>query len=408
MNLNERAQGTMTPRLVQFAGAVTWFCLLACILLLVFTFYRAEITHQWKMPERYSRYYLFSLAGICFWGAVTRLADRTKLRIVVATSSLVVGLLLAEMSLSFMALRLHQRRGNDFVANRVAAAKAAGLEFDTRSKFQVYQDLRSGGTDAVPAIHPSFFINTNGVPGAKPLFPFGGVSLKTTVYCNESGKRAVFLSDRYGFNNPDSEWNLSQTEWVITGDSYAQGACVDPGEDIGGQIRLMTGEGVINLGSGGNGPLVELAALKEYAESRRPKIVLWLYCEVNDPDDLVREKSAPLLLDYLRPGFSQNLIHRQTEIDIRLLKFLAEAEKDEGTESQPENVLKRMASILHLPNVRQRLRFSVSDPHVDPLFFDVLKEARDRIAAWVENYTLSTYPTTNDTRRKGFRTENST
>ena len=64
------------------------------------------------------------------------------------------------------------------MANRVAAAKAAGLEFDTRSKFQVYQISEAGGTNADPAIHPSFFIDTN-IQGLK-LTPFGGVCLKTT------------------------------------------------------------------------------------------------------------------------------------------------------------------------------------------------------------------------------------
>ena len=116
--------------------------------------------------------------------------------------------------------------------------------------------------------------------------------------------------------------------WVITGDSFAQGACVNPGEEIAGQIRSLTEESVINLGIGGNGLLSELAALQEYAESRKPKNVIWLYYEGNDIVDLAREKSAMLLMNYLQPKFSQNLLHRQTEIDIRLSKYLAEAETD--------------------------------------------------------------------------------
>ena len=39
----------------------------------------------------------------------------------------------------------------------------------------------------------------------------------------------------------------------------------------------MTSESVVNLGIHGSGPLVELATLKEYAESVRPKKVFWVY-----------------------------------------------------------------------------------------------------------------------------------
>ena len=104
----------------------------------------------------------------------------------------------------------------------------------------------------------------------------------TAISGQEYGQYMIYPSDRYGFNNPDSEWDAPQTEWVLTGDSYAYGHAVQNGEDIAGQIRSITQENVINLGMGGNGPLIELAALKEYAESRKPKIVLWVYFE-NDP-----------------------------------------------------------------------------------------------------------------------------
>ena len=36
---------------------------------------------------------------------------------------------------------------------------------------------------------------------------------------------------------------------------------------------------MINLGKGGNGPILEYAALKEYGEPLRPRIVLWFYFE---------------------------------------------------------------------------------------------------------------------------------
>ncbi|OAD18833.1 hypothetical protein THIOM_005561 [Candidatus Thiomargarita nelsonii] len=247
------------------------------------------------------------------------------------------------------------------------------MEFDTRTKSHVYRNLKSEGVDAVPSVNPSTFIGTNGV---EHLYPFGGVSGKTTVNCNESGKYTIFPSDRYGFNNPDSEWDSSQTEWVLTGDSFIHGACVNPGEDIAGQIRSISGETVINLGNSGNGPLIELAVLKEYAESRKQKTVLWVYYEGNDLQNLTGEKSTPLLMSYLQPEFSQNLIHRQTEIDNRLGKYI---------EAEP---LFRTIKMLRLYNIRERLRFYVLrffvnvNVDVEPLFTEILTKARDRTAAW--------------------------
>ena len=42
----------------------------------------------------------------------------------------------------------------------------------------------------------------------------------------------IYFSDRYGFNNPDSEWDSPKTDWAILGDSIAAGACVASGEEI--------------------------------------------------------------------------------------------------------------------------------------------------------------------------------
>ena len=200
--------------------------------------------------------------------------------------------------------------------------------------------------------------------------------------CNESGKYAIFLSDRYGFNNPDSEWDLSKTKWVLTGDSFTQGACVNPGEEIPGQIRSITGESVINLGNAGNGPLIELAVLKEYAESIKPKIVLWMYYE-NDLGNLKKEKSVPLLMRYLEPEFSQNLIHRQTDIDDRLEGYIAEKEVTAEKEATSEKIKYfESTEVLRLYNIRQALGLDFSGAYPLTLFSEILTKARDRVAAW--------------------------
>ena len=191
-------------------------------------------------------------------------------------------------------------------AAAIAAAAELGVEYDERTKLQVIDGLIETGVDAVPAVRPADVLTMD-----EELLPLGGVSNKTTVATNENGYYMVYPSDRYGFNNPDSEWDAEQVEWLLTGDSFTEGEAVNPGEDVAGQIRLITKQPTINVGRGGNGPLIELAELREYAELVKPKKVLWLYFEGNDLKELQREKFNPLLMQYMEDGFSQNLINRQ-------------------------------------------------------------------------------------------------
>ena len=55
------------------------------------------------------------------------------------------------------------------------------------------------------------------------LFPLSGVSNAETVVCNENGYYFTYKSDRYGFNNPDKEWESQNIKYFIVGDSFAVG-----------------------------------------------------------------------------------------------------------------------------------------------------------------------------------------
>jgi hypothetical protein len=82
--------------------------------------------------------------------------------------------------------------------------------------------------------------------------------------------------------------------------------------------------GVINLGVGGFGPLLELAALTEYLRPLQPPVVLWGFFEGNDlTEDLPSESHSPLLDTYLRDeSFSQGLIGRREEVEAALRDYL--------------------------------------------------------------------------------------
>jgi len=356
-----------------FARWMSWLFLIASILILIYAFYRAEITSQGDNNSFYFKYYLISLAGILFWGVVLRLREGIQANIVTMATFLVVGFYLIEGGL--MLLGLGQP------PDLRAAAAELGVEYDQRTKLEVIEDLISEGVDAVPAIRPRDVLTMD-----ERLLPLGGISNKTTVGENESGRRMIYLSDRYGFNNPDSEWDAKEVGWLLTGDSFTEGLAVEPGKDIAGQLRVITQESAINIGRSGNGPLMELAELTEYAEVIKPKRVFWIYYK-NDliglkhhieslrMSDLQRHKKNRLLMRYMEDGFSQNLINRQKEIDNMLEKYIVSAKAN-------AQELLGLPPWIRLYEIRKVIGSNVNINVVDPLFVKILTKAKSIVESW--------------------------
>ena len=136
------------------------------------------------------------------------------------------------------------------------------------------------------------------------LFPLAGISNKETIFCNESDKIEYYFSDRYGFNNNDFVWD-KKIEILLIGDSFTQGVCVNRKNNISSVISNKLNKNVLNLGYGGNGPLIEYATLKEYGSQYKPKVI-WLYFEGNDLEELFDEINNPILRKYYNKNFSQN------------------------------------------------------------------------------------------------------
>ena len=93
-----------------------------------------------------------------------------------------------------------------------------------------------------------------------------------------------------------------------------QGNCVDQKHTISGHL-YSKGYQAIGLGMSGNGPLIELAILKEYALKLNPSTIIWVYAE-NDIDDLERDLEIPALKKYIEQDYTQNIINRQNEVDL--------------------------------------------------------------------------------------------
>jgi len=201
-------------------------------------------------------------------------------------------------------------------------AEKSGLAADRRTKFEVILDEKKRGQSLLPSSLPSNWIYSNDLAsGAEPLMPLGDVSKQQVIVCNESGRWMRPQTDEHGFNNPRGSFN-TDVDVLILGDSYAFGWCVDQHETIAGRLRDK-GLKTVSLGFAGVGPLYSLAALKEYGAYLRPRNTFFLYFEGNDPIDLMFEKQSSSLMRYLENDqFHQDLIHRQTEIDLLLRKSM--------------------------------------------------------------------------------------
>lgn len=364
--MNNGPGNTVIQRWVGFillAGAIVSLCLLIT--------YTYRVYHH-PSPLGYGHClgFLFSFA---FFTATQRFSSEIKRNIALLFVTLITTLYLCEVTLRFLIRPA-------FRETRISIAREKGVFFDKRTKDQVIMDLRNDGIETYPNIIPLSFAAKNGIVNnrGKRYFPLGNVSNATTVNCNENGTYLVYKSDRYGFNNPAEKLGKKDVELLLVGDSFTEGACVKPEDNIAGWIR-RTGREVVNLGNSGSGPLIELAGLIEYATHLKPKKLVWIYYEGNDLSDLQREKKSPMLLAYLNSDFSQDLVSRQQEVDELLKDYL----KEEG-KRRPSPLIAKTIYILKLKGLRNRIGITPAriSPKKIPTFRSIMKKARNTVDSW--------------------------
>lgn len=257
-----------------------------------------------------------SLAGCVLVMGLFFCSPSRRANAALALLSTVIGIYLVEAALRIPAV--------EQIGTHEAAAASMRLPFDTRSQPEVIQAM--GGLEA--GVWPTLYAGEwlpDGFPSRTGrLFPLGGPSRRMNVFCNESGEYAIFQADEHGFNNGPGLYRPGAVDVAIVGDSMAQGACVPPGRDVAGRLRRQ-GWNALSLAVGGNGPLVELATVREYARPLRPRVTLLMFFEGNDMIELLRESRSSILMSYQRdPEFTQRLIQRQPEIDALLEEYYRE------------------------------------------------------------------------------------
>ena len=331
------------------------------ILLLIYTIYRSEIIHNGNFRDTFYFYYIISLVIFFFSIIILFVNKELKEYLIISIISIFVSLYLFEIYLIYSSIF----PDTDPILKKKAEKlySQEGKKYDVRTPYKIYTDLKKINPEITLRVYPKVFYNE------EEFYPLSGISNSKTILCNESGYYSHYYSDRFGFNNPDKEWDSSHIEYLLIGDSFTHGSCVNRPNDIASVLRNLSNESVINLGMGGNGTLIEYASLREYLNTNVNKVLL-LFVE-NDLENLNNEIKNKVLKKYLNDDkFKQNLREKQSEVNSKVRKKIYS--------QLPKNQFKsKVLRFVKLSNLREltyknkkRLNSSISQEN------DVLAEFR--------------------------------
>jgi hypothetical protein len=325
--------------------------------------------------------------GFVFYGgpAVLALVGLASFRAPkTARHSLAVCILAALAALYGSEIYLGSPRSKGINATAEYAA-LAGITVDPRTMAEAVDDLRNEGKAAMPAFYPRTLIRLPAASDGSTLYPLSNHANRLIVHCNEEGPWRFYTTDEQGFNNPPGLWDGAPIDLALIGDSFAWGVCVPRVDSIADRLRERAPR-TVTLGMSADGPLAELATLREYLPALRPRTVLWLFYE-NDLTDLEAERTNPLLMAYLDPKFSQNLYGRRPEIEAFLDSYmadrLAQIAAEDARQSEDKAEPRSLKGILTFARLRLMLAGIMGRTSFDwPLYRSVLENARNTVAGW--------------------------
>ena len=228
-------------------------------------------------------------------------------------------------------------------------------------------------------------VEINGVE----ILPISSVSNIDTFLCDEDEKDVFYKSDKYGFRNNNENWS-QKVDYVLIGDSFAHGSCVEDDKTISSQLSKIENKNVLNLGIGGIGPLRELAIFNEYVIDLKPKKIFWIYSEGTDLTKNLRGESKNRILSrYLNNNFTQNLKSHQKDIDKFLFtnsKKILNSESNFDKKSKDNiinvNLIFEKTKFLRLWYTRSYLSKYFSFDKIDPNFEKIISIVKNTTDEW--------------------------
>ena len=355
----------------------SYFFIIFSLLVLIYTYYKSEFFWDGYKRDYYKTYYYLAFFLLLSSTVSLFISETIKANFIILILSLTISLYLFEI------YRTTFEANNKWNLNKVSKIykKKTGLEYDKRKRIEIYNDIKKNDSEVVVTMASHYFFSNN---NSNNLVPLAGVSYAQTIHCNENGYYSIYNSDRYGFKNPDYEWDNNDIEYLLIGDSYTHGSCVDMPNDIGSALRTLTGKSVLNLGQGGAGTLVEYAILREYIPKNVKNIFLFFY--ENDIQNLSRELKDKTLQKYLNDkNFKQNLINKQEIINQKIRSKMENEKKvfisREVDANKKKNTLKKIIKFIKLDRTRSQINKFLPEKNRPAAYFSKpLKEFEDILA----------------------------
>jgi hypothetical protein len=189
---------------------------------------------------------------------------------------------------------------------------------------------------------------------------------------------------------------------AAVGDSFTHGSCVPYNENFVAFIRDRY-PATLNLGGGGNGPLLMLATLKEYGGPIKGKDGPMVLLRRQRSHGSEERKKAPLLMRYLTNSFRQGLFGQQAAIDRSLAVYVEKAEIEAAEKEKDLFDLKKIEANVSWTNwLNARIKLShlrnriglvyganrsdsaeITETEID-LFRQILVSAKASVGRWGE------------------------
>ena len=155
------------------------------LLLLIYVFYKSEFVWNGSRRNYYFIYYIVAINFLILSLILNFVNQSIKNKIYLGFSFLIIGFYIFETLLIIY-------YPSETIRKKIVIKK----NYDTRSKINIYNDIKKSENISL----------TLKVIEKNKLASLSGASNIKTIFCNENGEYSFFNSDRYGFNNPDEEW----------------------------------------------------------------------------------------------------------------------------------------------------------------------------------------------------------
>ena len=180
-------------------------CLTISLFLLIFTLFKSEIYWNGERSDYYLTYYIASSILIIFSIITFFINQKIKEYLIISLTSVVISLYIFEIYLTFKGQLKKEQVTKVQLTKEPLYKKETGKKYDKRTKLEIYEDLKKVNNNITVVVNPFSYTTEN-----YKIFPFSTISNSETICCNENGYYSIYESDRYGFNNPDYEWDKKE------------------------------------------------------------------------------------------------------------------------------------------------------------------------------------------------------